>query len=161
VTFEPEVAREEALQAAEIGFRAALRESDEDLARELDRLDRYYGGLIEEMNADMERAAPHDPRRTAILSRLQATRVERDRAAAQARERHALSLEVEALAALGIVYPRHVATVTLADDRRNEVRVDVAWDPVFGQFEAFSCPSCGRPSYALELRGRAASCGCA
>ncbi len=154
------VARTEALQAAEIGFRAASRDADDGLARELERLGRYYGGLIEEMNADMERAAPEDPRRTAILSRLQAVRAERDRAAAQARERHALSLEVEAVGALAIVYPRCVAAVTLADERKREVRVEVAWDPVLEQFEAIGCPSCGRPTYELELRGGKATCGC-
>lgn len=153
--------RKEALQAAEISFRTALRQAGEDLAHDLARLGRYYDGLIEEMNADMDRTEAQDPRRTSILSRMQATRVERDRAAAQARERHALSLEVEVLGALGVVYPRQTAVLTLGEGNARGTSVEAVWDPIRDQFEALGCPACGRPSYSLQLTGRTVNCGCA
>jgi hypothetical protein len=154
------VARDETFRKAAAGFTAAQRESNEDLGKELARLERYYGGLIEEMNADMERVVAGDPRRTAILARIQATRADRDRAIEQSRERYRMSLEVEAIGALGIVYPRRVTTVALSDKRGNKAEVEAAWDPVFEQYEPFACPACRKPAYSLELRGRSASCGC-
>jgi hypothetical protein len=155
------VALQELGGKAASGLRTAQRAADEDLARELDRLARYYDGLISEMGHDMERLAAEDPRRTAILVRLQATRADRDRTAAQTRERYRVNLELEVVGALGIVYPRRVARVTLADAAGREVNVETAWDPVFEQFEPLACPSCRRPTYALEQRGRTATCGCA
>ena len=154
------VAREEILPLAAAGFRAAQGDSDDDLGRELERLERYYGGLIREMGEDMERWPPEDPKRTAILVRIQATRADRDRAAAEARERHRLTLELEVVGALGIVYPRRVATVTLADEKGRSVDVEASWDPIFERNDPLSCPACARPSYALQWRGRSADCGC-
>ncbi len=156
-----QVALRELAGRAAIGHRTAQRGADGDLAKELDRMARYYDGLISEMSHDMERLPAQDPRRTAILVRLQATRADRDRTAAQTRERYRLDLELEVVGALGIVYPRRAARVTLADAAGRKVEVEAAWDPVFEQFEPLACPSCRRPTYALEHRGRTATCGCA
>ncbi len=154
------VAREEILQKARIGFKAAERESDEDLSRELARLECYHGGLLREMNEDMEPLAAEDPRRAAILGRMQAVRADHDRSQSQARDRHRLSLEAEAIGALGIVYPRRVTSLRLSDERGRGAEVEAVWDPVLEQFDPLACPVCGRPTYSLELRGRSVSCGC-
>jgi len=154
-------ARREIVRRSQVGFNAALAEAAQDLEKEARRIRSYYDGLIREMSEDMEALAPEDPRRAAILSRVQATRPERERSLAQAEERYRLSIEVEVVGALGIVYPRRVATVTLEDARgKAAVPVEAAWDPVFGQYEPLVCPGCRNPTYALELAGRSASCGC-
>ena len=145
------VARAEILGRARIGYRVIEASAREDLEREVVRQASYFGGMIEEMSGDLERLAPEDPRRTAILSRIRATRAERDRARAEAVERHATRLEVEAIGALGIVYPRQVATLVLSAKRSRAVEVEAAWDPVFEQYEPLSCPACRRPTYRLEL----------
>jgi hypothetical protein len=154
-------ARREALDRAKTFFRRAKRETEQDLEKESARTAAYYEALIAEMGRDMERMDPQDPRRTAILSRIQSSRADRDRALAQARDRARLRLEVEAVGALGIVYPRPTANLTLGDPSGRAATVPVRWDPILEQFEPLVCPACARPTYRLHAGPRAVNCGCA
>ena len=154
------VAREEAARKATALWRSAQRETDRSLQNEMVHLKRYYDGLLQEVSRDLERLNPSDPRRTSILARAEATRLDRERMAAQVQERHRLSLKVEAMGAVGMVYPRQVATLILSDKGSRSVRVEATWDPILEQFEPFLCPSCRKPTYGLECRDGVATCGC-
>lgn len=154
------VARAEALQKAWALFRVGQRESHDALQSELACLSRYYDSLLEEGEEDLARWSSQDSRRASIVSRMEATRLERERAVAQAKERYRLELKLEAIGALGIDYPRLVRAVTLWDKAGRSVQAEAVWDPLFERFDPLRCPSCKKPSYALELRHTLATCGC-
>jgi hypothetical protein len=150
----------EATQQAGVLFRAGQRESQGVLEGELACLNLYYNELSQEMEADLARGSAQDPRRAAVASRMEATRLEREHAVLQLRERYRLGLEVEVVGALGVIYPRWVRAVALSDNAGPSHPVEAVWDPLFEHFDALSCPSCSRPTYLLEFdRGRA-TCGC-
>lgn len=153
-------ARDEVMGKVLAEFRAEERDAEEALDREIARQESYYRGLQDEMAEDALRLAPDDPRRQTIATRAEATRADRDRSLAQARERHRLLLEVEVLGALGVVYPRHISTLTLFGDDGARAEATLVWDPVFEQFEPLVCPACGKPTYALALTRQGPSCGC-
>ncbi len=154
------VARDQVQQRSVTLFKSAQRETEEFLHRDAACLSRYYDGLMGEMRQDMIRLAPEDPRRASILARLEATQLDHKRAALQASERYRMSLELDAIGALGIIYPRLVATITLSNKNGQEVEMEATWDPVFERFEPLICPSCKRATYAVEFLSRVAHCGC-
>lgn len=154
------VARGEAVQKAWALSRTGQRESLEALQLELACLSRYYDGLLEEAGEDLTRWSTQDSRRASIVSRMEATRLGCERAVVQAKERYRLELKLEAIGALGIVYPHLVRMVTLLDKTGRSVQVEVAYDPLFERLDPLTCPSCRKPSYALEMHRNLATCGC-
>lgn len=155
------VAHEQLTSKAAAGFKAAQRDAEEGLQKELARLDRYYRGLLEEQEHILSRAPSNDPRRVAILARHEAIRLDNARMETQTRERYELELKMEAIGAFGVIYPRLVSSITLLDKGASTFQREAIWDPVLERFEPLICPSCRRPTYTLEFCRRTATCGCA
>ncbi|MBI4569847.1 MAG: hypothetical protein HY719_15755 [Planctomycetes bacterium] len=155
------VARAEVLGSALTVFRAAQRQANDEAQRETSRLDAYYDAMLDEARDDLARAGADGSRHDAIAARIVAIEADRARSLSQVREQGRLAFDLEAAGALAIIYPRGVSTVTLHDKKGPRAQTTVVWDPILEQFEALVCPACGRPTYALELRGTTPSCGCA
>ena len=126
--------------------------------REALRLTRYHGELDKELarRAQKER---HDARRQALLTRLDANRLEAQRAVQDLETRYALSVELECASLLLIWVRKALVTCQVDNPKRSwQAQVDIMWNLASRAAEPADCPGCGQPGFEFGLQREGLVC---
>ena len=152
------MARERVAATALSVGRGHQREHEERLGRQVERMERYYGDLRDELKERLARARQDgrtSPKTVASLEERLAgiDREERVRVD-ELRRRSALRVSVRLTNLLLLAYPKLRVAATLTPKRGPDLSLDLVWDPLAGQLEPADCPSCSRATRQLSQGGR-------
>jgi hypothetical protein len=126
--------------------------------REAIRLTRYHEELDEEL-AERAQKEHRDTRRQALLARLDANRLEAQRAAQDLETRYALSVELECASLLLIRVPKALLTCRMENLEQSwQAEVDIMWNAASRAAEPVDCPGCGQPEFEFRLQREGLTC---
>jgi hypothetical protein len=126
------------------------RDLRERLDRQVSRLYKYYGDLRQEL-AGATRAKDDDDAKSRRASRLDAVAREERLRVAELRQKNSLRVALRLVSAMVIFQPKFLLHCRLEAPKRPAAPLDLVWDPLLDCLEAIPCPTCGRPSFHLDL----------
>jgi hypothetical protein len=134
------------------------RELAERLHRQVQRLSRYYADLRAEAAEQTTRARKAEEAQARLPERLAAIEREEQMRISELRQKNTLRVHVRLLQMLLVHQPKLLVTAVLSAPKKVSQRLEVVWDPLTEAVEAVPCPTCGRPTLELELRGSQIVC---
>src|SRR5262249_23949274 len=127
------------------------RELTERVERQVARMKQYYADLRDELGEAARRARDKDEAAAQLPQRRAAVEREEQLRIAELRQKSALRVELRLLQLLLIRQPKLLLHGQVSAPSRPAVGLELVWDPLVETLEAPSCPTCGRPTYALDL----------
>ena len=139
------------------------RELEDRLARQLERIGRYYSDLRSEVEEQYHRAQNRGEDSTRFQSRLEALFREEQLRTAELRQKNQLRVHLRLLNLVEIHQPKLLVETTVSNPARKPnpvvTRLEWVWDPLIESVEATACPQCHQPTYELTLT-RQGGLGC-
>jgi hypothetical protein len=151
------LAREEAIRAITVDAHTRLADLQRHLLHEIQRINRYFTDLREELDERRERAAAKSSQSTEDQSMQQfgsqreALDREEQAQITELRRKMNLSAQVRLLNVQIVVQPKLGARVRLIPQKGAAGEAVLVFDPVTQKPEAWTCPRCGRPTLSLAL----------
>lgn len=144
------LARDEALRSINPMANHRERELGQRLHRQVERMTRYYADLRQEL--DQGRRVAEDPEaiakraaRRESIQREERLRIE------ELRKKSSLQVSVQLQALALIQQPKMLIQGQVTGDLRLRRPLEIVWDPLVENLEAFPCPSCACPTFALDV----------
>lgn len=144
------VAREEVLRTLAAHANARQREMSERVEKQIGRMNTYYADLRSEVEEQSRRAEARGDavdkfaERRAALDREQRSRV------TELRQKSTLRLQMRLLTLLVVQQPKLLLRLALLGGNREIATVEAVWDLLTETLEALPCPTCHRPTLALD-----------
>lgn len=127
------------------------RELTERVERQVARMARYYADLRAESSAQVERARSRGPDLATISARGEALDREEQVRSAELRQKAGLRVQLRLNTFLLVHQPKLLLEAIVTGPRSLKTPVELVWDPLVEGLEAVVCPSCGHPTFALEI----------
>jgi hypothetical protein len=127
------------------------RELSERVARQIERMARYYNDLRAETAEQANRAQSRGADAAPIAARREALDREEQIRTAELRQKASLRVHLRLNNLLLIHQPKLLFEATVTGPRSLAARLDLVWDPLLDGLEAVACPTCGSPTFALNL----------
>jgi hypothetical protein len=143
-----------AVRAAQAAFRKHVAQAEENanrrLARDAERVESYYAGLLAQIEKRIARRAGDDDAAAKERSRAAATQADRAAKLEDLRRKYALRVRIEPALLLAVRAPVRRISVRLI--RKKEERAhSLDWNPVLGVLELPLCEHCSEPAHPLHL----------
>lgn len=143
------LARDEVLRSVAALANNRDRELRGRLHRQVERMTRYYADLRQELDQS-RRGADDADAQAKRASRHEAIQREERLRVDELRKKNTLQVSLQ-LQALAVIHqPKMLLQGLLTGDLRLRLSLDLVWDPLAESLEAFPCPSCARPTFALD-----------
>lgn len=140
------LARQQVLRTLTALANTRRRDVEEHVGKQIERMQRYYADLREEVQelahrsgADKEKLAAREK----ALEHEEAVRV------AELKQKSTMRVQLQMLRVLLVWQPKLLLHTTLSNDGKQE-KLELVWDPLTDSLEAPPCPRCGKPTFALE-----------
>jgi hypothetical protein len=143
------LARAEVLRALAPLANARDRELRERLQRQTARMRRYYADLRREL--ETVRGKDSEQAQARRAGRLQAIDNEERLRVSELYQKNSLRVNLRLLNTLAIQQPKLLVAGKLLASKRPEASLELVWDPLVEAAEAVPCPTCKRPTFALEV----------
>ena len=153
------LAREQIVRTVTALANTRARELAERLERQAGRVSKYYADLADELDEQRQRAAARGDEDAKFAGRRETLERERELRIAELRQKNALSVQLRLLNLLVIRQPKLLVRAAAVAASGASVPLELVFDPLTETVEAPPCPSCGRPTFALQRRR--ATLGCA
>jgi hypothetical protein len=144
------LARERVLRTLAALSNTRAREVSDHIERQLARMQRYYADLRGEQEQQARRAASRQEDLAKQASRRVALEREERLRVAELRQKGALRVELRLLTLLLIHQPKLLLHGVAVSPQEKAATLELVWDPLTETVEAVPCPSCARPTFALE-----------
>lgn len=143
-----------AVRAAQAAVRQHVAQAGENanrrLARDTERVESYYAGLLAQMEKRIAKRAHDDAAAEKERSRAAATQADRAAKLEDLRRKYALRIRIEPALLLAVRAP--VRRISLRLIRKKEERAHALdWNPVLGVLESPLCEHCSAPAHPLYL----------
>jgi len=143
-----------AVRAAQAAVRQHVPQAEENanrrLARDTERVESYYAGLLAQMEKRIAKRAHDDAAAEKERSRAAATQADRAAKLEDLRRKYALRIRIEPALLLAVRAP--VRRISLRLIRKKEERAHALdWNPVLGVLESPLCEHCSAPAHPLYL----------
>ena len=138
------------------------RELSERVDRHVARMARYYADLRTEAAEQAERARVRGADLAPLAARREALDREEQVRTAELRQKASLRVQLRLNNLLIVHQPKLWLEATVSGPRSLTGRLELVWDPLTEALEAVACPSCGQPTFVLEVAppGRLACPSC-
>ncbi len=143
--------RDQVLRSVAAMAHGPSRELNERLGRQVGRMRQYYGDLRSELAEQARRARAKDEAAERLPERVAALEREEELRVAELRQKSTLRVHLRLLQLLLVQQPKLLLRCTVAAPDRPSAALELVWDPLTETPEAPACPTCQRPSYALNL----------
>ncbi|HEX8200272.1 MAG TPA: hypothetical protein VF590_07280 [Isosphaeraceae bacterium] len=127
------------------------RELAERLDRQVERMLRYYADLRAEVDEQARKAGGRGEDPAKFAARREALEREEHLRIAELRQKSTLAVQLRLINLLVIHQPKLLLTATIAGTGGPPEALELVWDPLLDGLEAVPCPSCGQPTFAVEL----------
>jgi hypothetical protein len=146
------LARDQVLRSVTPLAGVRARELAERRDQQLARMSRYYADLRAELTEQSRRPRGRSSEEGAErqAARLEAINREEQVRLAEVRQKTALHVHLRLLQVLRLQQPKLLVPATLLMKGQPCGRLELVWDPLTEALEPPSCPTCGRPTFALE-----------
>jgi hypothetical protein len=144
------LARDQVLRTVAALAHGRSRELASRLDRQVSRLKQYYTDLRSELEAHARRSRDKDDGAARLSERRAALDREEEVRIAEMRQKSMLRVDLRLLQVLLIQQPKLLLKCVVTTPDRSVGPLELVWDPLTETPEAPACPSCRRPSYALE-----------
>jgi molybdopterin converting factor small subunit len=157
------LARERVVRTATTEARGRKQEMESRLAKQMERMVRYFADLREELQDSLEKAQSREDKTEHLISRLNALAREEALRLEEMRRKAMLRVHLKLMNLLHLKVPRLFLRARLIpakgkDVARNApataVPLSLTWDPLLEKTDAIDCSGCGHPTYALAWAPR-------
>ena len=157
------LARDRVLRTVAALANTRSRELAERLGRQVARMARYYADLRAELAEQAERARTRGEDTATFAPRREALEREEQVRIAELRQKASLRVHLRLSNLLVVHQPKLWLEASVTGPRPVSGRLELVWDPLVEALEAPACPSCGQPTFVLEVAppGRLACPACA
>lgn len=137
---------------AETEFEDRQRENRLRLSEDLERINRYYDDLREELweRLEKEKVKEDEDGAATILRKIEANDLDRKRRIAELEDKYRLRIEIKLNSAVVYFQPKVVHHLFLRY-KRGETPMDIVWNPILKEFEPPICKLCGEQLMSIEL----------
>jgi hypothetical protein len=126
--------------------------------KQIDRMSAYYAQLRQEAQeqatrgADPAAAAARAAARCAAIDQEQRLRI------AELRQKSAIHVQVKLSSLMIVQQPKLLIWADLTVKGRPSGRLEAVWDPLFETIEAIACPTCGQPTFIVQIHRNGPGC---
>jgi hypothetical protein len=147
------VARERVVRTVAALANTRVRELNERLERQVERMNRYYADLRAEVDEQAERLRDRGEDTSKHAARREALEREERLRIAELRQKSTLTVRQRLVSLLVIDQPKLLLQVSAQPKAAgaSPTRLELVWDPLVEVLEALACPTCGQPTYALDV----------
>lgn len=153
-----DLAREQALRTIAALANVRARQLSERRDRQIDRMKRYYADLRSKLEDQVSRARNAEEAVSRRAERRGAIDREEQLRFVELRQKSTLRVQVRLLQLLRIDQPKLLVHSTLRAEIKPAVALELVWDPLTEALEAPLCPTCHRPTFALESARHGVQC---
>jgi rubrerythrin len=157
------IARDRVVRTLAALANTRARELGERLNRQVERMRKYYADLRDEVEEQAERARNRSEDEAKFASRREALDREEQLRVAELRQKSSLRAHLRLINLLEIHQPNLLLRGSIVSGGRAAGPLELVWDPLVEALEAVPCPTCGHPTFALEVdrQGRITCPSCA
>jgi hypothetical protein len=148
------LARERVVRTLAALANTRARELTERLGRQVERMQRYYNDLRAEITEQADRAQSRGDDVAKFASRREALDREQQLRIAELRQKNTLKVQLRLNSLLEVRQPKLLVKASVGS-----IPLELVWDPLTEGLEAVPCPSCGQPTFVLNLN-RHGELGC-
>ncbi len=149
------IARDRVLRTLAALANTRHRELGDRLARQLERIGRYYSDLRAEVEEQERRTQSRGEDSTRYKSRHEALSREEQLRTAELRQKSQLRVHLRLLNLVEIYQPKLLVGTTASNPTRKPTaiatKLEWVWDPLVENVEATACPLCNHPTFELSL----------
>jgi hypothetical protein len=145
------IARDRVVRTLAALANTRARELGERLNRQVERMRKYYADLREEVEEQAERARNRSEDETKFASRREALDREEQLRIAELRQKSSLRVQLRLVNLLEIHQPKLLLQASIVSGGQAAGPLELVWDPLVEALEAVACPTCGHPTFALEV----------
>ena len=146
-------ARERVVGTAAAVANTHVVEQEQRAGRQIERMQRYYRDLENELRERLEKARgdgrTRPETRNSLEERLQGVVREEKIRIAEMQQRSALHMHLRLLNLMLIAYPKFCIQSCLAPEKGPPLALTLVWDPLAGHLEPPPCPHCGLSTLVL------------
>jgi hypothetical protein len=144
-------ARDRVVRTVSALANARSRELTERVDRQVARMVRYYADLRAEASEQTERARSRGGDLAPLVARGEALDREEQIRTAELRQKAGLHVDLRMNNLLLIHQPKLWLEAVATRKHAPTERLELVWDPLTEALEAVACPSCGHPTFSLDV----------
>lgn len=148
------IARDRVVRTLAALANTRARELGERLARQVQRMRRYYSDLRSEVDEQAERARSRGEDIAKFTGRREALEREEHLRVSELRQKSTLKVHLRLNHLLEVYQPKLLIEATVGAPGPAAHPLELVWDPLTEAVEAVACPNCGHPTFALRLSRR-------
>lgn len=126
------------------------RELDQQVERQVARMERYYADMRDEVAAQQQRARDRQQDVNKFTARREALIREEQLRVTELRRKSTLRVELRLLSVLVVGQPKLRLPATLGRPKHESAPIALVWDPLTETLEAPPCPQCRQPTLVFR-----------